>query len=335
MKRNKDSNSYIKFIAVIDIIIKNSDEKHSMTVKDIQDKLYELQYDFHIDYRLIKKYVQYYNEYYEDTIIESYREGRNDYYYFVNPSLDTMEAKAIVDLVYSSNFFTLKTKENYKKRIQNMFSIHYQAYFNKKLNLHVVKNENDQVFYKELEVIAQAIQQKKKIRFSYQKPSLKVNYSSKRVELAPIDTCFSNNEYYLLCQGARNSNDCLLYRLDYIRDVEIIEDSFFFFDEYNLQCFHEKLKNITYMYSAGELETIELDFHESIYPNIIDKFGKDIHPYQVNENIYRVQVKHIINNTFYSWIIGFGGIIQISGNAEQINKFQKYLQDNFIENDNQ
>ena len=63
-----------------------------------------------------------------------------------------------------------------------------------------------------------------------------------------------------------------------------------------------------YMYSAGELETIELDFHESIYPNIIDKFGKDIHPYQVNENIYRVQVKHIINNTFYSWIIGFGGI---------------------------
>ena len=84
MKRNKDSNSYIKFIAVIDIIIKNSDEKHSMTVKDIQDKLYELQYDFHIDYRLIKKYVKYYNEYYEDTIIESYREGRNDYYYFVN-----------------------------------------------------------------------------------------------------------------------------------------------------------------------------------------------------------------------------------------------------------
>ncbi|MBS5111352.1 MAG: hypothetical protein KHZ15_01550 [Coprobacillus cateniformis] len=48
MKRNKDSNSYIKFIAVIDIIIKNSDEKHSITVRDIQDKLYELQYDFHI-----------------------------------------------------------------------------------------------------------------------------------------------------------------------------------------------------------------------------------------------------------------------------------------------
>ena len=58
-------------------------------------------------------------------------------------------------------------------------------------------------------------------------------------------------------------------------------------------------------------------------------------PYQVNENIYRVQVKHIINNTFYSWIIGFGGIIQISGNAEQINRFKKYLLDNFIENDNQ
>ena len=47
-----------------------------MTVKDIQDKLYELQYDFHIRLSSHQKYVQYYNEYYEDTIIESYREGR-------------------------------------------------------------------------------------------------------------------------------------------------------------------------------------------------------------------------------------------------------------------
>lgn len=163
MLRHKDRNSYIKFIAVIDIIIKNSDERHPITVKDIQEKLYELEYDFQIDFRLIKKFVQNYNDYYDDTVIESYKQGKNIYFYFVNTVLDTMEAKAIVDLVYSSDFFTLKTKENYKKRIQNMFSIHYQAYFNKNLNLHIEKNENDQVFYRELETITQAIHQKKKI----------------------------------------------------------------------------------------------------------------------------------------------------------------------------
>jgi len=180
MKRNKDSHSYIKFIAIIDIIIKNSDEKHAMTVNDIQQKLYELKYDFHIDYRLVKKYVEDYNMFYEDTIIDCYKKGRNAYYYFVNTALDIMEAKAIVDLVYSSDFFTLKTKENYKKRIQNMFSIHYQTYFNKNLNLHIVKNENDQVFYKELEIITRAIDLKKKIRFSYEKPRLSDNINHKK-----------------------------------------------------------------------------------------------------------------------------------------------------------
>lgn len=330
MLRHKDRNSYIKFIAVIDIIIKNSDERHPITVKDIQEKLYELEYDFQIDFRLIKKFVQNYNDYYDDTVIESYKQGKNIYFYFVNTVLDTMEAKAIVDLVYSSDFFTLKTKENYKKRIQNMFSIHYQAYFNKNLNLHIEKNENDQVFYRELETITQAIHQKKKICFTYQKPQLIQEKNHKEYELAPIDTCFANNEYYLLCQGAKNPDECIQFRLDYIKDVKMIDNSSFSFTDYQLQCFRNKLKNMTYMYGEGNLEYIELDFDYSIYSNMIDKFGKDIKPHKINDHIYRVQVKNTINSTFYSWVIGFGGKIQISGNEEQIKKFKDFLNNQFI-----
>ena len=85
------------------------------------------------------------------------------------------------------------------------------------------------------------------------------------------------------------------------------------------------------MYGVGNLETIELDFDQSIYSNMIDKFGKHIKPYHVNENTYRVQIKHIINSTFYSWIIGFGGKIQIGGNEEQIQKFKTFLNQNFIQ----
>lgn len=333
MKRNKDSLSFIKFLAVIDIVIKNSDEDHALTVKDIREKLYELQYDFKIDYRLVKKYVQYYNEYCTNTEINCYRQGRSDYYYFVNTSLDIMEAKAIVDLVYSSDFFTLKTKKNYQKRIKDMFNIHYKDYFDKKLDLHIIKNENDMVFYKELEKIIKAIYENKKIRFTYKKPSLIENKNFKKVELAHIDTYFSNNEYYLLCQGAKNPNDCLLYRLDYIVDVEIIQGSSFFYDTYQIECFHNKLKNMSYMYGEGNLEIVELDFDLSKYSNMIDKFGKNIQPYSIGNNMYRVQVKHIINSTFYSWIIGFGGKIQISGNRNQIQKFKEFLNKNFLNYD--
>ena len=71
--RNKDSDSYIKFIALIDIIIKYSDEKHPLSVKDIQDKIYELKYDFQINFTTIKNYITYYNNYYEDTMIEMFK----------------------------------------------------------------------------------------------------------------------------------------------------------------------------------------------------------------------------------------------------------------------
>lgn len=330
MPRNKNSDSYIKFIAVIDIIMKYSDEKHPMTVKEIQNKLYELDYDFQIDYRLIKKFVKNYNDYYDDTVIQSYKKGRNNYFYYANTSLDIMEAKAIVDLVYSSDFFTLTTKENYKKRIQDMFSIHYHSYFHKNLNLHIVKNENDQVFYNELELIVKAIQEKKRIRFEYQKPVIEENHIHKITELAPIDTVFSNNEYYLLCQGTKDSKECIPYRLDYIKNLEIVEESSVNFNPDELQSFHEKLQNMTYMYGKGQLEFIELEFNSAVYSNIIDKFGKKIHPYKINDNTYRVQVKHYINSTFYSWIIGFGGNIQIAGNEKQITKFKEFLTTHFL-----
>jgi len=117
-KRNKNKNSYTLYIAVIDTIIKYSDDKHPLTVRDIQEKIYQLDSnnDFQLDYRLIKKFVKNYNDYYEDTVIVSYKKGRNNYFYYINTHLDTMEAKAIVDLVYSSDFFTLTAKENYKKK---------------------------------------------------------------------------------------------------------------------------------------------------------------------------------------------------------------------------
>ena len=272
MNRNKDSDSYIKYISVIDLIIKNSDEKNPITINQIQDLIYDKGYDFKIDFRIVKKFVENYNNYYEDTIIKTYKEGRNNYFYYENPNLDLMEAKAI--------------------------------------------------------------KEKKKIRFEYQKPSLTFNEKHKLTELAPIDTVFSNNEYYLLCQGAKDQNTCIQYRLDYVKNVEIVKDSDVKFDDYQLNSFEKKLNNMTYMYGEGKIEVIELEFTPSVYSNMIDKFGKDIHPKKINENLYCVQVRHIINSTFYSWIIGFGGRIQIADNDVHKKQFKDFLMENFINKNN-
>ena len=35
---------------------------------------------------------------------------------------------------------------------------------------------------------------------------------------------------------------------------------------------------MTYMYGEGKIEVIELEFTPNVYSNMIDKFGKDIHP---------------------------------------------------------
>lgn len=62
MQRNKNSDSYIKFLAVIDIITNRSDEKNPLTVNDIKSYLDESDYSFDLDFHAVKKYVQYYND---------------------------------------------------------------------------------------------------------------------------------------------------------------------------------------------------------------------------------------------------------------------------------
>ena len=57
-------------------------------------------------------------------------------------------------------------------------------------------------------------------------------------------------------------------------------------------------------------------------------------PKKINENLYCVQVRHIINSTFYSWIIGFGGRIQIADNDVHKKQFKDFLMENFINKNN-
>lgn len=322
MKRNKDKNSYLKFLAVIDILKTYSNKENPLSIIQIQN--YFKNQDFHLDYRLLDTYIHNYNEYHDDTIIQKIKNKNTNYYYYVHSTLDIMEAKAIVDLVYSSDFFTPKTKENYLKRMQSLFSKNDASKFTKVLDLHIEKNENDQVFYKELDLIIQAINQNKKISFIYHKPSLDNIKEPKRTVLAPIDTYFINNEYYLFCQGAKDPEICIIYRLDYVHDVSITNESFSF-TPIQLQNFQTTLKNISNAYSEGDTQIIELEFDRSVYSNIIDKFGKRIKPIKIKDNHYKLKVKHTINATFYSWIIGFGGKVKIIGDDKQIDNFKSFL----------
>ena len=146
MKRNKDKNSYLKFLAVIDILKTYSNKENPLSIIQIQN--YFKNQDFHLDYRLLDTYIHNYNEYHDDTIIQKIKNKNTNYYYYVHSTLDIMEAKAIVDLVYSSDFFTPKTKENYLKRMQSLFSKNDASKFTKVLDLHIEKMKMIKFFIK-------------------------------------------------------------------------------------------------------------------------------------------------------------------------------------------
>ena len=240
-----------------------------------EESNYESNEDLGTDYGMLMYKVENEDNFKDDSftgeVTQTDTTGTTDYLY--NPNGQESVTQAITNncncINHRHNVVELKYN-NYKKRIQEMFSSHYKHYFDKKINLNIKKNANEVVFYKELDIICDAINRNKKIKFIYSKPNLK-ELNKKEVIITPIDTYFYNNVYYLICQGNKNELEYVTYRLDYVSNVEIIEDSHVYIPESIIKGYEEKLSQMTYMYQQGHVEYVELEFEESVYSNIIDK----------------------------------------------------------------
>lgn len=340
--RNKDKNQHQKCLTILNIIRTFSDCDHPLTISKLENIISEKNLDFKIDFRLLRKYIQYFNECIGEIVLE--KKGRELYFYYNHPALDVFEAKAIIDLVYSSNFFSQNTKENYIYRMQDLFPTYYSDLFKKPFIFENTKPHNDNLFYQKLYTISEAICNHTFISFSYEKPSLiqkksETNDTSLQTQkiYAPLDTIFSNNEYYLLCIEKESIEQQELFnpktlRMDYITNVQtVLDNKTFTLSEIQKNKIMSIIQQSTYMYSDGDIEEIQLSFPDYLYGNMIDKFGKiDPSDIEYREERYVVTVKPIVNRTFYSWIIGFGGDIQIVGDAHQIEKFKTFLKTNFL-----
>lgn len=298
---------------ILDILRKYTDEKHTLSQKDIQDKL-EKEYDMIVDRKTIKASLTNLEEFgYELEYKETCRPAVNkktgeteDTYimsdFYLRRDFEDSELRLLIDSLLFSRHIPFKQCKELIEKIEKLSNVYFKSRVKHIATMPQDRTDNKQLFYT-IDVLDEAISRNRKVRFKYLEYQPDKQQSAKKDSrgkdrlyvVSPYQMAAKEGKYYLICNYDYYA-DVSNYRLDRISEIEILEDD-------KAKPF-EQLKwadgrrlNLTqymnehiYMYSS-ETSRVKLRIINAMISDMIDIFGKDVRFEDPNETHITVNVR--------------------------------------------
>ncbi|MBQ0098046.1 MAG: WYL domain-containing protein [Oscillospiraceae bacterium] len=295
---------------ILDILKKYTDENHRLSQKEIEDIL-KKEYNMKTDRKSIKRNLMNLIEFgYEIEYSESCRMVKNPKtgemeesymlsdFYLVRDFTDG-ELRLLIDgLLFSKHVPYSQCKELVDK-LEGLSNIYFRSRVKHIATMQDNSTDNKQVFFN-VEQIDEAISHKKKIAFRYleyqtdKKMHPKKRYDGSEIYIvSPYQMAAKEGKYYLICNFDKY-NDISNYRIDRMKDIEILDESVKPFE--TLQGANKMpldlskyMKSHVYMYSSDNCKA-KLRIVKPMISDIIDMFGKDVSFSNEDENGVTVTV---------------------------------------------
>lgn len=233
-------------------------------------------------------------------------------YFVASRKFELPELKLLIDAVESSKFITKKKSETLIEKIHTMTSPG-QASKLKRNNYVVnrIKPDNEQIYYI-IDAINDAINAGKQISFQYYDyTGLKKKVLKNKGEiykLSPYKLLWCGDYYYVLGYSEKKSKG-INFRVDRIASKpEILDkDIVPMPDDFNIENY---TKEVFFMFS-GEKVLVDLRCDNSLMKTMVDRFGEDVTTLAYDMTSFRVQTEVSASPTFFGWVFGFNGKVQI------------------------
>lgn len=255
-------------ICLLHVLREYSDENHILSMQEIRQKmqlLYHIQPDRRTIYSSIALLV---DLGYDISTFEDNKIG----YYLQSRTFEQSEILLLTDAVYAFPFISNKQSSDLISKLQNQLSLHQRKkYTHLKVIRSNKKSDNREVFLN-IEVLDEAIQDKKQVSFSYLKYDINKTLKKRREKpyiVNPYDMVYMNEHYYLICNLSGKQNTSL-YRIDHMKDVVIQSSSWD--KEYERK---DDAMDAVYAFS-GKPEAITMRCDNIILDDVIDRFGTNI-----------------------------------------------------------
>lgn len=297
-----------RILYLLRILEQYTDEEHPLTTKRLIEMLNE-KYGISTYRTTIAKDVAALQEFGVDIVVIHSTQCK---YFIGSRQFELPELKLLIDAVESSKFITSKKSDALIKKI-HMLTSNGQV---KKLkrNNYVsgrIKPNNEQIYYI-VDTINEAINERKQISFSYYEyTGLKEKVLRNKGEIYTISPYHLvwNDDYYYVVGYSEKREKIVTFRVDRIASQPDIlsADAVPVPEDFDIA---EFTKQVFYMYD-GEEVLVDLRCDNGLMKTMVDRFGEDITTLAYDENSFKITVRVSESPTFFGWIFGFGGKVQI------------------------
>ncbi|MDR1619182.1 MAG: WYL domain-containing protein [Clostridiales bacterium] len=242
--------------------------------------------------------------------------------YFVGERLfELPELILLVDAVQAARFISLKRSQNLIGKLATLASVHQADRLNRQLYVDKqVKPINETVLYT-VDLLHVAIQRKTQITFQYfeytatRKKVLK--HGGRIYQFSPYALLWNNDSYYAL--GYSESHGKVVkFRVDRMAPPKLTElpavpkPQHFRVEEYAQSVFS--------MYDE-ETRTVTLKCENSLMKSIVDRFGTKAKTTVVDGEYFTAEADVSVSSTFFGWVVGFGGRMEIAAPEDVKSKY--------------
>ena len=299
-----------RILYLLRILEQYTDEEHPLTTKQLIDKLQD-EYGISAHRTTLTKDIAALQEFGVDIVTVHSTQSK---YFIGSRKFELPELKLLIDAVESSRFITSKKSESLIKKIHTLTS---QGQVSKlKRNNYVIdriKPDNEQIYYI-VDTINDAINEGRQISFQYYDYSgLKKKILKNKGEiykLSPYKLLWSGDYYYVLGFSEKKGK-VINFRVDRIVSTPTIlsDNAVQMPENFDLENF---TKEVFFMYPGNEA-VVELRCDNSLMKTMIDRFGEDVKTLAYDMTSFKLIVEVSASPTFFGWIFGFEGKVQILG----------------------
>ena len=202
---------------------------------------------------------------------------------------DNAELRMLIDSVLFSRTLSGEEAERLIKKLTGLGNKYFHAKVKNVCHLPKLIHSDNTDVLQNLDVLSDAIEQGRKVRFTYNNYGKDFKLHPRRKEpyiVNPYQMVENQGRYYLLCNYDKY-NDISHYRLDYMTNVQMLDDKVKpkdqvadFAQGYSLP---KHMEEHIYMFSGPSVQ-VKMRVHENMMGALIDWFGKQFRIVQETED---------------------------------------------------
>lgn len=323
----RDIRNKTRIVKLKEIFYNETDDTSKLCIEDIIKRLQqEFGDNYTVEKKAIKDDIDALNEN-DFCIIEEQGKKNKKFYSHQDKTFEIHELRMLIDAVSSARFITRKETEGIIEKLKNLTSKNLGKKLQNQIHLDGTIKSEDPYVKLYIDKIHTAISENKELNFKYGNYNVKkefyLHHDGELYSVKPYALVWNNDYYYLVAIDERKG--CLVhYRVDRMRNVDIV-DMHFKKDDFNIR----KHLNSTFNMYPGKVEIIEIQFDNHLINVILDKFGKDANIRRVDDNSFILRASAAVNKGLVRWILTWGSdakVISPESLAKEIeNEAQKMI----------